>query len=669
MSKTRAVLGPQAVRTVRQVGVAVAYVVVAFRLGLIAAAPNTSIVQFWTAVAIATCLSAWAVSLLIRAFPRRDLTHIVFEDLSAGRDERLDRNRILAQSVISRLQNPQQTTFNLQMDVMPGANEPGFGGLQPVLTMASALKSERADRPIKIGAVEFSLGDVLTLISSLFARPPKQYLEGWLIEANGSVEVGARMLDHRRQPEFKGGLARTSDHEATPEPLAWLVRATGGRERAIADLAAQILVDTDRSTITNDWRSLRSFQEAMVLRDDQRFDAHQETSPTVDPKATVSSARGHLARAVSYDPSNWIARFSLAVTLCRDDEPLLALQHLDILEKAIARAWPNVLKLREERQAAKATSVFAGPELKPVVRQLEQTVGRARAYVRKLRQRTKTAEAPDDFEGPGFRELVRHLDMLPECAFLILFNEGIARATRKDDSRSLCQARHVFEQFSNWMPASRGCATSALPVVSFRQPYEAIAESMSDQRRTTLALYGIGAHASLIADTDGSSRGAPLESDPVAALQQLLRRIDENCRVQNADHWPSALSARAITQAALGHVYFKHRLDEGANLDKCLNDAQTNFEAALAAEPRLVRAMLGLSEIYLERADQERHPTRINEWLSRADALLDRSMTINAGCALGRLLRDRVHASRVFAGGAPSGSAVQPRAAGLVAAL
>jgi hypothetical protein len=642
------------VRTVRQVGVAVAYVVVAFRLGLIAAAPNTSIVQFWTAVAIATCLSAWGVSLLIRAFPRRDLTHIVFEDLSAGRDERLDRNRILAQSVISRLQNPQQTTFNLQMDVMPGANEPGFGGLQPVLTMASALESERADRPIKIGAVEFSLGDVLTLISSLFARPPKQYLEGWLIEANGSVEVGARMLDHRRQPEFKGGLARTSDHEATPEPLAWLVRATGGRERAIADLAAQILVDTDRSTITNDWRSLRSFQEAMVLRDDQRFDAHQETSPTVDPKATVSSARGHLARAVSYDPSNWIARFSLAVTLCRDDEPLLALQHLDILEKAIARAWPNVRKLREERQAA---------------RQLERTVGRARAYVRKLRQGTETAKAPDDFEGPGFRELVRHLDMLPECAFLILFNEGIARATRKDDSRSLRQARHVFEQFSNWMPASPGCATSALPVVSFRRPYEAIAGCVSDQRRTTLALYAIGAHASLIADSDGSSRGVPLESDPVAALQQLLRRIDENCRVQNADHWPSALSARAITQAALGHVYFKHRLDEGADLDKCLNDAQTNFEGALAAEPRLVRAMLGLAEIYLERADQECHPTRINEWLSRADALLDRSMTINAGCALGRLLRDRVHASRAFAGGAPSGSAVQLRPAGLIAAL
>lgn len=643
MSRTRAVLGPQGVRKVRQVGVAVAYLGIALGLGLIAAAPNTSTVQFWTVVAIATCLSGWGVSLLIRAFPRRDLTHIVFEDLSAGRDERLDRNRILAQSVISRLQNPQQTTFNLQMDVMPGANEPGFGGLQPVLTMASALESERADRPIKIGAVEFSLGDLLTLISSLFARPPKQYLEGWLVEANGSVEVGARMLDHRRQPEFKGGPARTSNHEATPEPLAWLVRGTGGRERAIADLAAQILVDTNRSTITNDWRSLRSFQEAMVLRDDQRFDAHQETSPTVDPKATVSSARGHLARSVSYDPSNWIARFSLAVTLCRDDEPLLALQHLDILEKAIARAWPNVRKLREERQAAQAA--------------------------RNLRQRTKTAEASDDFEGPGFRELVRHLDMLPECAFLILFNEGIAHATRKDDSKSLCQARQVFEQFSNWMPASPGCAMSALPVVSFRRPYEAIAESVSDQRRTTLALYAIGAHASLIADTDGSSRGTPLENDPVAALQQLLRRIDENCRVQNADHWPSALSARAITQAALGHVYFKHRLDEGADLDKCLNDAQTNFEAALAAEPRLVRALLGLAEIYLERADQERHPTRINEWLSRADALLDRSMTINAGCALGRLLRDRVHASRFFAGGAPSGSAVQPRPAGLIAAL
>jgi hypothetical protein len=563
---------------------------------LLAAAAHIPVVLLWVGVAGVVALSMWGVSCVIRMLPRRGLTHILFEDLSAGRDERLDRNRVLAQSVVSRLQNVQPlASFDLQMDIMPGANEAGFGGLQPVLTMASVMNLERTDRQIKIGALEFSLRDLLTLISQLFARPPQQYLEGWLIEANGSVEVGAQLLDHRRRPTCEPECT-SGDETTLPRPLSWVIRGCSERDRAIADLAAQIVVDTGRSTLTSDWRSLRSFHEAMLLRHDQRLDAHLESGPAVDPKAILSAARGHLARSVSYDPSNWIARFSLAVTLCRDNEPVVALHHLDILKEAVARAWPFVC---------------------------EQTGQKARAV-----------DMANAFDGPGFKELVRHLRTLPQCAFLILFNEGIALATQKDDIESLRKARAVFKHLSDWMPPAPGCATRAVPVVPFAPPYEAIAPSVNDQSRTTLALYAMGAHASLIADTVEDTGQSRLEDHPVLVLEQLLGRIHADCRVQNAAHWPSALSARAITQAALGHVLLKRH---------CLGEAQAKFEEALAAEPQLVRALLGLAETYIRRADTQAHlqvsdRARAREWLTSASALLVRAMAINAGCAQGKRL-------------------------------
>ena len=595
---------------------------------VLAAAAHIPVMLFWVGVGVTAGLFVWGFSRGIRTLPRRRLTHILFEDLSAGRDERLDRNRVITQSVVSRLQNAQPlATFDLQMDIMPGANEPGFGGLEPVLTMASVLNLERTDSPIKVGAVEFSLRDVLTLISQWFTRPPARYLEGWLIEANGSVEVGAKMLDHRRRPVLKQDPEPTSNNgTGPPQPLAWVVRGTSGRDRAIADLAAQILVGIGCSTLTSDWRSLRSFHEAMLLRDDQRFDAHSESGPTVDPKTLLSVARGHLARAVSYDPSNWIARFSLAVTLCRDNEPLVALQHLDILKKAIARAWPVVVRNRANE---KTRSVEAGAT---------DTV----------------VDGRDTFDGPGFNELVRHLDALPQCAFLILFNEGIALATQKRDIKSLREARAVFIQLSNWMPPAPGCASPGVPdSPRFPSPYEEIAPSVNDQNRTTLALYAMGAHAGLIADTDEDTARIGLEDDPVEALERLLDRIHEDCRIQNAAHWPSAMSARAITQSALGHVLLnRHRLKKAQH---CLSKAQANFEEALAAEPQLVRALLGLAETYLRRAHDESRLQACDralarEWLSRADALVGRAMGINAGCAQGKHLRDEIRATRAILG-------------------
>ena len=62
-----------------------------------------------------------------------------------------------------------------------------------------------------------------------------------------------------------------------------------------------------------------------------------------------------------------------------------------------------------------------------------------------------------------------------------------------------------------------------------------------------------------------------------------------------------------------------------------------------------------MAEIYLERAEHESHLRisdhgRVTAWLSRADALLGRAMAINAGCAHGRRLLDRLHESSFYDG-------------------
>lgn len=579
-----------------------------------AAAEHVPVILFWAAMVGGVGLALWAVRRVIQAFPKRDFTQILFEDLSADREQRLDRNRRLAQSVISRLHNAQPLeTFDLQIDVMPGATEPGFGGLQPVLTMAAVLDYERTDRPITIGAIEFSLRDVLTLVSQFFARPPEQYLEGWLIEDEGVVEVGAQMLDHRRRPKATRHRHRADRgaQSGMAAPLAWVVRGTNGRDRAITDLAAHILVDTGRSTLTSDWRSLRSFHEAMALRDDQRLHGVPEKVP-MTVQARLSAARMHLAESVSYDASNWIARFSLAVTLCRDNEPMLALEHLAILEHAVARAARCIPD--EWFQDSEDVRTWPPPGL--------------------------STSTGDEFDGPGFNELVRHLVLLPECAFLVLFNTGIAHATRKDDFKSLCMARDTFQRLSAWMPPESACDTPIARVVTFGAPYDAIARHVKQSRRTTLALYAMGAYASLIADTDDGAAGARLEDNPIAVLEELIDRIHADCRVRDAAHWPSALAARAIACAALGHVLLNRRQ---------FRDARTHFENALAAEPRLVRALLGLAETYLEHAKDAagsslRKGAAVHEWLSRADALLDRATAINPGCAQGRYLRNEIRA-------------------------
>src|SRR5205823_2125137 len=96
----------------------------------------------------------------IRAFPKA-ATLTSFEEVSEAADKG-DRNRALTVRLLSLLENPKPLQMpELQMDMMPGADEPGFGGLRPALNMDSAAVYVPSDHPIKVGALEFTLSDLI----------------------------------------------------------------------------------------------------------------------------------------------------------------------------------------------------------------------------------------------------------------------------------------------------------------------------------------------------------------------------------------------------------------------------------------------------------------------------------------------------------------------------
>jgi hypothetical protein len=554
----------------------------------------------------------WAWSRCLRLFPRKG-TLVSFEDLTVPRSDRPEKSRILTQLILDLLQNPRPVQMSdLQMDIMPGLKEPGFGNLQPAITMVSVAEYEPSENPMKIGMVEFSIRDLHALFSRYFARPHNQYLEGWLIAEDGGFDAGARLVNYARKPVLRPRRPERSGQsdshsprrhtDLTQEPgddadspLEWRVRkgGDGARFEAIADLAAQILVDTGNSTLTNSWQSFRCFNRALSLRDDQetpkpRAD-HQRSGPS-----TLTAARGHLERAVAHDPSNWIARFSLALTLSRDDEADVALKHLIMLEKVVKRAWSSV-RLKRDSEA----------------------YHRLRA------------------ERPAFCNVVDHLKDYPECAFLILYNKAVAlqnvdanRLAESREVRSLEHAANIFAQISR-LDEHRD--------VHLEDPYPEIAkyERLSDRSRVELSLYALSALADLLADAPESLAPPPGLNRSLSRANQikaLLEAVEGLCERKQEEHWRSLQTARAVTLTAHASALEK----EGR-----LSDARDALLSALAAEPRFVKASLRLAEFYLKQTG----PT----WLLHAKSILEHVLDVNPACEHAAVLLQRLNADPALA--------------------
>jgi hypothetical protein len=525
----------------------------------------------------------WLVSRGISARPRPG-TLVAFEDLSAPRSERLEKSTILTRAFLDAMQNPAFIEMSaLSMDILPGIDEPGFGGLQHTLAMVALPDYQLSDHPVKIASVEFSVRDFIALATRMWTRPHKRRLEGWLSITADSVEMGARLLDSVGRPIDVGrrrGLKVESSNELLPQhyPCEWRVSRTGvhAREDAIADLAAKVVVDTGGSKLTNSWQSFRHFREALRLRQDQRL----EPSASND---AIAYARQHLEDAIAHDPANWMARFQLALILCRDGDSAIALAHFELLEQLLGRAWPV------------AASAHTTADL-----------------------HSQCAN-----KGPAFLSVANHLKHYPECAFLILYNKAVAFASRDDAGMS--EAGDIFTQISRLYGAD---------TPRFSSPFSDISKLVQVWQKMELRLYALSALANLIARDKGNVLrldGLDPGATKVEQIQTIQSWIERLCGAEVEAHWKSLSTARAVTLTALATVY--------QDMDEPQFDlARRKLEEALAAEPHMVEASLLLAKEYM----QMREPWSL-VWAARAEELLKRVLEIYPSCRQAADLRKELH--------------------------
>jgi hypothetical protein len=518
-------------------------------------------------------LATWHYQSL--AFPRRG-TQVSFEDLSSSEPERLDKSRVLTRSILNLMENPRPVQVSdLYMDIMPGTDEPGFGGLRPGVEMEALSGYEPSDRPMKFGAVEFTLRDAFSLFSRFFSRRHEAYLDGWLTEEGGRVVAFAQVLNHLRQPidekSFKDirrapktfawpfTARRSSDSAESTEsqPLQWRVERAGSeaRQSAIADLAAQILVGTEGSVLTHSWQSFRCFHNALKPRLEDR----------INPAVDIVTVRSYLARAVAYDASNWIARFHLALVLCRANQTRIALEHFKILDNVIHKAWTKTGGL---------TLVCSS-------------------------------------DTPAFQNVVHHLENHPECAFLILYNKAVA-LSNLHEVPSDQEASKTLDRLAG---LTRPDGDSA-----FEYPYCEIAKKLTDQSRVELSLYAIGAHANLLAS---GNRCTPKQStqnldETAQQIRELLDQAEQLCLTEQDQHWRSVQTTRAVTSLALARV-----LASSGKPD----DARKLLRIALSAEPGLVDAYVLTAELFITSRN-----LWFDDWFLRAEALLLHACELSPNC-------------------------------------
>ena len=491
----------------------------------------------------------------------RPATRVSFEDLSEPRETRLAKSRVLTNNIRDLLQNPKPVQMSeLHVDLMPGTDEGGFSGLSPTLAMEAVLGFEPSDHPVKVASLEFSLRDLFGFVSSFFSRPYLHTLDGWIDTRGDQVEAFADLRTH-------GSRARDDK---------WSVRCSGprARERAIADLAAQIVVGTGKSTMTNNWQSFRNFHEALKLRFSDGGGSAEKDAP---------SPRTYLERALAFDSANWIARFNLGLALCRENQPQTALEHFKILEHVFTEVWTRMTS------GHIAKVILAGES------------------------------CPSD--QVAFQSVLTHIKEYPECPFLVLYNKAIA-LSNIGERHATVSAVQILESIGNLMD---GSLDSELDF-----PYRDMAGNLSRRSRTELALYGLSARANILA---GVQTGvcpvtkAELGDDIKSGLEQIQaikERISQICLVEQEQHWQSLQAARAVSLTSLARV---------VALQPRESDAERLLREAIAAHPGLVGAYLHLAEMYLR--CEERLSAA---WPAQTEWLLQRALEISPGCAQGTYL-------------------------------
>jgi len=138
---------------------------------------------------------------------------------------------------------------------------------------------------------------------------------------------------------------------------------------------------------------------------------------TARAESAVTSPLEHLEVALSCDPKNWIARFSLALELCKSGYPHEAVEQFEVLQKLFGKV------LAAHGNAAKSGHGTRG----------------ARDLV--IREDSK-----------AFAAVYKHLGKYPACPYLVRYNKAIALAAY-DEPFAREEALRILDELAELSPA------------------------------------------------------------------------------------------------------------------------------------------------------------------------------------------------------------------------
>lgn len=525
-------------------------------------------VPWWALILLVIAVIIGLRGLFVRLFPKKGF-RVAFEDLSVDKDIRFGKSRVLTALMLELLTPRHLSDDDFRMDIMPGTNDPGFSGVMPKLERASTMSYEASEQPVKIGQLEFAPRQMMTLFGWL-SRPPKECIEGW-VECRGKEAFAS--ATYKRRPIFLNSQKQ------------WVSRCAGAnaRNEALLLLSAQIIADLGKVDFTRNGRSYHELRMALhttVLNVEG-----------LDNFLPVLSARQHLEAAVSYDSRNWIARFSLALELCKNGSPQEALGQLDLLDNLLRK----VLTAHDTTQ-------------------------------RGFRERTFGAKKATRCESDAFAALFEHLKKYPACPHLVKYNQAIVLAAHDDPSKKVA-ARDRLDGLIKDLSSSNHQQETAprrnhrdTPVLRRRASIE-------------LTLNALSAKANFIA-SDAWARGS-FEEEEICEIDRLYKEIDAICLREQDEHWNSLQTAKAVAYAAKARFLVTRR---NGNATLCA------LRDALAAQPSFVGARVQLGEAYLM-LQRDLSP----DWFTRAKDELSLGLLINATCKESRTLLAAAYCSAAIA--------------------
>jgi len=425
---------------------------------------------------------------------------------------------VLTALMVELLTPRQLSAGEFSMDIMPGTDEPGFSGVMPALERDVSTSYEAAEHPVKIASVEFFPKELITLFGWL-RRPTKESIEGWLECKTDEATVSANYTCRR---PFRGS-----------ERKHWFVRHAGpqSREEVLSLLAAQIVVDLRKVDFTGNGRSYRALRAAL-----RTSILDQETSDK------GSTTRGQIETALSWDPRNWIARFSLALELCKGGSPGEAIKHFEMLESLLA-------KVVTFQTHASGTQHELAPGGGPVCQE----------------------------DSDAFAALYEHLRRYLSCPYLIRYNKAIALAACGEALASE-NAHQILKEL----------ATLEVPAGTSSSAHHQDGITLTRRAAAELRLNALSARANMVA-TEAWRRGEFTPQD-FEEVTRLIAAVDGLCLAEQDQHWRSFQTARAVAHSAHGRALLAKK--DGAG-------AIAALRSALAAQPTFAAARMQIAEVYM----------------------------------------------------------------------